>query len=171
MRSNRYLKETVILIFALFIYTLLANNLQAQNKKYSEKDIPKIVLESFKQSYPNAEVIGYDVGKEKGILTYEIETKEGKFFRDIEFTADGKISEVGEIIEINTLPANIVTSINNKYKSAKILEAEKKTSGLEISYEVIVGLKSKKYEVLLDQNGKIIKESDEENEKEDDDDK
>jgi len=173
MKTNQFVKRSILLIFALFVYASLTNNLQAQDdgKKYSEKDIPKIVLESFKKSYPNAEVIGYDVGKEKGIVTYEIETKEGNVFRDIEYTADGKILEVGEIIGINTLQDNVVNSINNKYQTAKILEAEKKTSGSEISYEVVVDYKNKKYEVLLNQNGNVINESDEDNEKDGDDDK
>jgi len=171
MKNKQVLKKTVVFVFAVIIYSSLINHLQAQdskNKKYSEKDIPKIVLESFKKSYPNSEILGYDVGKEKGITTYEIETKEDNIFRDIEYKEDGTILEIGEIIGISTLPENIVNSINKKYKTGKILEAEKKTSGNEISYEVIVDFKNKKYEVLLSQNGNIIKESDEDDENEDD---
>ncbi|MCY7360987.1 MAG: hypothetical protein LH629_02800 [Ignavibacteria bacterium] len=174
MSTSKYAKSLFALIITVIFYTAISNNIYAQdnNKKYSEKDIPKTVLESFKASYPNAQITGYDVGKENGIKIYEIETKEGNLYRDMEYTADGKLSEIGEIIEISALPESVVSSVNNKYKYGKILEAEKKTRSSVISYEVITDYNGKKYKVLLGQNGKILKQSDEDNEndKESDDD-
>ncbi len=170
MNTSKYPKSLFALIITVIVFTAIANNIQAQDhdKKYSKKDIPKAVLESFKASYPKADIIGYDVGNENGMKIYEIETKEGNLYRDMEYTADGKISEIGEIIETSALPESVVSAINNKYKSGKILEAEKKTGSSGITYEVITDYNGKKYEVLLSEDGKILKQSDEENEKDND---
>ncbi len=170
MNTIKYAKSLYALIITVIVFTAIANNIQAQDddKKYSENDIPKAVLESFKTSYPKADILGYDVDNENGVKIYEIETKEGNLYRDMEYTSDGKISEIGEIIEISTLPESVVSSVNSKYKSGKILEAEKKTRSSGITYEVITGYNGKKYEVLLGENGKILKQSNEENEKDGD---
>lgn len=167
MNTNKYAVKIFALIIVVFVFTTIVNNIHAQdgNRKYTEKDIPKSVMQSFKKTYPNAEILGYDLGNENGTMIYEIETKEGNLYRDMEYTADGKISEIGEIIKISALPESVVSSLNNKYKEGKILEAEKKTGSSGITYEVIINYKNEKYEVLLSQNGKTLKQSDEENEK------
>ncbi|MFZ1322630.1 MAG: PepSY-like domain-containing protein [Ignavibacteria bacterium] len=173
MKHIQLAKKLTITVFVLFSFTILVNDINAQenenSKKYSEKDIPNSVMESFKRDYPNATVIGYDKGNENGIQIYEIETKEGNLYRDLEYTSDGKIFETGEIIDINSLPVIVSNSISKNFSQAKIIEAEKKTGSTAVTYEVIIESGNKKYEVLLSQDGNILKKSDEDTDKNGDD--
>ena len=125
------------------------------------------MISSFKKAYPNATATGYEVDNEKGKVIYEIESKDGNIHRDIEFTADGNIVEIGEFIDVNSLPVSILNSIKAKFNNGNILEAEKKTRGLEISYDVVVNYIGKKKEVLLNSSGNIMKEDDDNGENED----
>ncbi len=167
MKTNQFLKQILFVIFAITLFSVTSNISMAQEKKYSEKDIPSVVIESFKKLYPNAVITGYDVDNEKGGTRYEIESNDGLVQRDVEFTATGNVTEIGELISVNTLPANITSSIESKFNSAKILEAEKKIRGTEILYEVVIDHKNKKHEILINQNGNLMKDDDEENDKED----
>lgn len=167
MITNCSIKLVIIPILFLSFYTIMNCDLIAQEKKYSESDIPKSVLESFKKSYPNATVTGYEIETEKTGTLYEIESKEGNLKRDIEFSADGSIVEIGEFIDANTLPEKVLNSIKTKFNSAEILESEKKTRGSDITYEVVVQIKNMKREILLNQNGDIIKDADDDNDNDD----
>ncbi|MEP7147239.1 MAG: PepSY-like domain-containing protein, partial [bacterium] len=153
MKTNRFLNQIINVIFAISLFSAISNISMAQEKKYSEKDIPSVVMESFKKLYPNAVITGYDVDNKKSGTTYEIESKDGSVQRDVEFTSTGNVTETGESISVNTLPANITSSIESKFNSAKILEAEKKIRGTEILYEVVIEHKNKKRELLINQNG------------------
>ncbi|MDQ3019183.1 MAG: PepSY-like domain-containing protein [Bacteroidota bacterium] len=163
MKSYQFLKQSFNVIILIMFYSIMNNVIIAQDKKYSEKDVPPVVLESFKKLYPNTIITGYEVENEKGVTIYEIESKDGSLQRDVEFTADGNVIEIGEFISAITLPANVTSSIRTIFNNAKILEAEKKTRGTEISYEIVIEDKNKKKEVLMDQNGNLLKDTDDNN--------
>lgn len=168
MKNNPVLKFFVFTITVISFQIILNNISFAQESKYSEKDIPQTVLESFKKLYPNATITGYDKENHKENVTYEIESKDGNVQRDVEFKADGSIVEIGESVDVSSLPKNITNTINAKFSNANILEAEKKTRGSEIIYEVIINDKNKKREVLLNPKGSIIKDDEDDEGKEDD---
>ncbi len=167
MKTYRVFKHSIIFLILLSFTVLIKSDLAAQDKKSSEKDIPVIVLESFVKLYPDAIITGYEVENEKGKTTYEIESTEGLLKRDVEFTGSGNVIEIGEFIPINTLPSNVVSSIENKFNKARIINAEKKTRGSEISYEMVIEDKNRKHEVHMNLYGDLINDDDNGNDNDD----
>jgi hypothetical protein len=144
----------VTLIF--FVIVATSNNLYAQHKKYSEKDMPASVITSFQKNFPDAIVRGYDKETEDGVTSYEVEATIGDIKKDIQFDAEGNVIEIEETMNTADLPEKVVTAINNKYSNPTILKSEKVTKGADILYEVLIKAKKKKYEVRLDKEGNIV---------------
>ena len=156
MKIRQYKKT--ILILPLLGFWLFTTNANAQHKKYTAKDMPSAVIETFNKMYPKASAIGYDIEKENGTKFYEIESKEGDIRRDLQFNEDGSISEIEEQINISDLPDKVVSAIGANYPKGTIAKAEKVTKGTDILYEVVVKIGKKKHEVRLNTNGDIINE-------------
>jgi len=159
------INKPLIISCLVTFFLVFGSSPYAQHKKYSSKDMPSSVIESFNKTYPNAQAVGYDIEKEHGNKYYEIESKEGSVRRDILFKEDGTIQEVEESMNVSDLSQDAVNSIENKYPGGKITKAETITQGNETFYEVIVKTSKKKYEVQVKTDGTII--NDENNDEED----
>lgn len=149
-------KKTLIISCLAVLFFVSVNSSYGQHKKYTSKDMPSAVIESFNKTYPNAKAVGYDIEKEHGSKFYEIESKDGSIRRDILFKEDGTIQEVEESMNVSDLPKNAVNSIESNYPGGKITKAETVTKGNETFYEVIVKTRKKKYEVQVKADGTII---------------
>lgn len=163
------LKLTVIATFAIILLLQASANSFAQDKKYTENDIPKSVLESFNKLYPNSNILGYDVETKDGQTFYEIESKQGTLKRDVKFNESGNLIETEESMNVKDLSSNIVAAINSQYPKSEITKSEKITTGSEVSYEVTIKSKKKKIELVLNSNGEILKTKGADNESEDND--
>ena len=153
---NKSINKPLIISFLITFFLMFGNSSYAQHKKYTGKDMPGAVIQSFNNTYPDAQAVGYDIEKEHGNKYYEIESKEGSIKRDILFKEDGTIQEVEESMSVSDLPPDAVNSIESKYPGGKITNAETITKGSETFYEVIVKTKKKKYEVQVKADGMII---------------
>lgn len=146
-------------------------------KKISRKQIPAAVLKTFESAYPNAKIKGQSVETEKGVKYYEIESTEGTMNRDLLYTADGKVTEIEESMDLKALPADMKSALEKKYPKGKILKVEKVTLDTAVAYEAHVKVGKKTVEVKFNGAMKVIKagkndeekgENESENEDEDD---
>jgi len=152
-------KLIVTISFAVSIILIAAStNSFAQEKKITQKELPSAVLSSFHKSYPKAEIKGLSAETEKGKKYFEIESVDGSVRRDLLYLPDGKTAEIEETIPSSGLPEGAVQSIEKKIPGGKIEHAERVTSGTKITYELSVMSKKAKYEIVLDKEGKIIKD-------------
>ena len=133
------------------------NTSTAGEKKISKKQIPAAVLATFKTNYPDATIKGQSVEIEKGKKYFEIESVDGKTNRDLLFTPDGKISEIEEGMDIGTLSAEMIGTVDKAYPGGKLVKAEKVVRGTNVTYELHVKVGKKTKEVALDSSGKILK--------------
>lgn len=146
-----------IIVFAVIISFISLTDAFAQEKKISENEVPAPVLSAFHKSYPKAEIKGTNIEIERGKKCYEIESLDGSVNRDILYTSTGKLIEIEETIPASGLPNGAAKSIEGKFPGGNIEKIEKTTSGTAIIYELIVDSKTQKYEVTLNNDGKIIK--------------
>lgn len=129
----------------------------AYAQKTAKQDVPPAVISSFETTYPNGQVISYSKEKRQKMIAYEIESNEGKARRDIIYSADGKVIETEESIPHELLPPAVAQTLQNKYPKGKIGSAEKLTRGIKLEYEVLIKEGKSAYEVVLDENGQILK--------------
>lgn len=161
--------KSIILVFS--ILRLQACSSEGYEKKITEQEVPPAVLQTFKAAYPSAEVRGYAEEAEGGQKLYEISfTNEGQRI-DIAYASDGKLLELEETIDSADLPQVAHDEINNAFKDAAIKRAERVVKGEHTGYEAKVDVTengaTKRYELVFDQDGKLLKkkvESEEEEE-------
>jgi len=148
------MQRTKILICATTLLALAASA-PAQEKKITKNEVPAPVLASFAKVFPKAQATGFSQEKEDGKMLYEVESKEGTISRDVTFAADGKLMVVEEAVAVKDLPAAVRATFDKE--KAKLSMAEKVTRGATIEYEGHFNDGKKKYEVVTDASGKLLK--------------
>lgn len=128
-------------------------------KKVTEQQVPKPVLEAFHKAYPQAQDLKYETDSKAGKTVYEVEFKDRDIMREATYTAEGTLLETEEDIKTDTLPASITESLKKAHPKATIEEAEKvmKPDGKVSGYEVEIKNGKKVLEIHLDAAGKILK--------------
>lgn len=112
----------------------------ASTDKMKEADVPKPVREAFSGRFPRARVkaIKKEAKKRGGQDCYEVESKDGGVNRDVIITADGKVLEVEESLQLKSLPGPVVAAVKRKFPGGTLKSAEKVMRGDETLYEVAV---------------------------------
>jgi len=139
------------------VFLCSVSALFAQEQSQKKKDIPKAILNAFQSSYPGATITGYAREAEKGKVTFEIESVEGKIHRDISYTADGSAVSIEESLPYKELPEPVRYTISSEYPRAKILSCEKVTEGQTVRFELAVRTGKKRAELVFDVNGTLMK--------------
>ncbi len=151
----------VVLAFS-FLCLQACSSQEEYERKVTETEVPPAVLQAFAKAYPSAEVRGYAEEREGGKKIYEISfTHEGKSM-DVTYTVEGELFEVEETIDPADLPQSAHDEINNKFKDAQIKIAEKVAKSGRLAYEVKIDVQEngalKRYELVFDPDGKLLKQ-------------
>lgn len=150
-QTHRWLGAAAVLV-------VLAGTARADEEKVPLNKLPRAVVDAVKAKYPGAELKGAEKEVEKGKTYYEVAlTHKGKKL-EVTLTPEGKIVEVEKEITARDLPAPVTEGIEAKYPKAKIKRAEEITKGGKTLYEALIETADKKkFEVVLDPTGKIVK--------------
>jgi hypothetical protein len=130
----------------------------AQEKEIDARQLPPAVSAAFHAAYPHAVIKGAAVEIENDVTCYEIESVDGQTRRDLLYAADGKVLETEESLDPAALPGAVSRKVAETYPAGKIQKAEKTTdpSG-KIDYELLVQSGEKRFEIVLDPAGNILK--------------
>lgn len=121
--------------------------------------VPKVVLKAVQAKFKGAELVSAQTEKEDGKILYEINLKDKGHTVDVSVTPDGKIVSIERTISAKDLPRSVAEAINSKYPKAEHKRIEEITEDGKTSYEVLLlTVDKKKIEVVLDPDGKIVKE-------------
>jgi hypothetical protein len=145
----------------------------AQEVRISKSQIPAPVLASFTRDYPAAAILGASKETEHGTDMYEIESADGSRRRDILYSRDGKVVEIEEAVEPDSLPKSVAGGIKKHLEGGKLLKSEKVIRGKQIRYEFHVDHKGQVSEIVVDPQGKVVsveKQKPDKDRKDDDDD-
>jgi uncharacterized membrane protein YkoI len=148
---------------AMCVFVLVAAGIAARADDKEEKvpldKVPKAVLKAVQAKFKGAELVSAQTEKEDGKLLYEINLKHKGQTVDVSVTPDGKIVSIERTIAAKDLPRPVAEAINRKYPKAEHKIIEELTEDGKTSYEVLlVTADKKKIEVVLDRDGKIVKE-------------
>lgn len=136
---------------SITIYLIIAGIVSSC--QFSEKKLPKKVIENFQSRFPDAKMIKWE--KEKKI--YEVEFT----LNDIEVSAlydkKGHLLEVETEISPGELPPSVLSSIAKDFPDFRIAEADKIESGQSLIYEVEIRKEEQEKVIYFDPEGKILK--------------
>jgi hypothetical protein len=138
----------------------------AQEKKIRKKDVPQAVISAFEKAYPGALVRGYSSEIEGGKVKYEIESFRNKFTLDVLYLPDGSVAEVEEGLTVGELPDAVKAAVKASYPRGRIAKAEKKTVGLDVTYELRVSSGKIGIDLEIASGGRILRDSQKESTKE-----
>lgn len=160
--------KTVITLFAAILIFSFSLSGQAGKETKESKDAPAAVKAEFSKKFPKATKVEW--GKENG-KEWEAEFKlDGKEY-SANFDNTGKWIETEYEIGVKDLPAVVKTTLDKESTGYKIEESlVTETSDLK-AYEFVIEKGKDKLEIVIDQNGKmikkeVVKEEEEEDEKE-----
>jgi uncharacterized membrane protein YkoI len=160
------------LALSVFVYMLSGMAVGAEDNKegkVSLDKVPKAVLKAVKDKFKGAELVSAQTEKEDGKLIYEIIIKDKGQNVEVSVTPEGKILSSERTIAAKDLPRPVQEAINKKYPQAEYKRIEELTEEDKLNYEVLLVTADKKtIEVVLDREGKILKEEKQEKKKEKD---
>ena len=143
----------------LMTTTCLVARDDEKEEKVALDKVPEAVLKAVKDRFKDAKLVSAQTEKENGKLLYEINLKEKDRAIDVTVTPEGKIVSIEKTISSKDLPRPVKEAINKKYPKAEFKGIEEITEDGKTNYEVLlVTADKKKIEVVLDRDGKIVKE-------------
>lgn len=151
--------KTVLIPTLLGLAALSTGANAGEEKKLTEQQVPKPVLEAFHTAYPQALGVKYEEDKVAGKTVYEVEFKDQGVEREATYAAEGTLIETEEDIKPDALPAAVTEALKKAHPHATLKEAEKlmKPDGSVSGYEVEIKDGKKEVEIHLDAAGKILK--------------
>ncbi len=146
-------------VFAMVTAGMAARADDDKEEKVPLDKVPEAVLKAVKAKFKGAELVSAQTEKEDGKVIYEINLKDKGQSVDVSLTPEGKIVSIERTIDVKDLPQKVAEAIERKYPKADYKTVEEITEDDKTSYEVLlVTADKKKIEVVLDRDGKIVKE-------------
>ena len=88
-------------------------------------------------------------------MVWEVESTDNGLGRDLIYTPDGTVVEIGEEGPSAQLPAPVTAAVKAQYPAARIVKGEKLTRGATVSYELQLADAAKK-SIELTPEGKPV---------------
>lgn len=108
-------------------------------KKTSQSELPAAVQRTAQEQSRGATIKGYSKDSENGHLEYEIEMTVDGHSKDVSIAPDGRVLEVEEQVQLNSLPANVQQALKTKAGKGEITKVESIVKrGKLVAYEAQV---------------------------------
>lgn len=152
------MRTRCMLISAVFLAaTLMAAGVRAQEKHIQKSELPAAVQKTVEEQSKGATLRGFSTEKENGQIIYEAELTVNGHSKDISMDGSGKILEVEEQVELDSLSAAVREGLQKKAGAGKITKVESLTkNGKLVAYEAAVRTGTKRSEVQVGPDGKPL---------------
>jgi hypothetical protein len=125
-------------------------------KKLQMKDLPAAVQKTAQEQTKGAMIVGISSENEGGKTVYEIETKVNGRSRDMLIDTTGKVTELEEQADVESLPPAVQAEVKKSLGQDKVDRFESvTTNGVFSGYEAVVERGGKKVEVSMGPDGKV----------------
>lgn len=148
-------RGVVVALAGLFLLTAA----RADEEKVPLDKVPRAVLDAVKAKYPGAELVGASKEKENNETIYELAIKYQGHKMDVSFKTDGTLVSAEKEIDAKDLPKPVAEALEAKYPKATYKKVEEVMEDNKLTYEVLlVTADKKRVEVVVEPQGKIVKE-------------
>lgn len=156
MKTHLYL-TSFLSVFIIFSFSLIACEKEESERDIAAKEVPKAVLHTFNQAYPDAVIKSYSEEIKDGQKFYEISCTYEDHKIDALYHPDGSVAEIEEIIPESQLPDAVKQGFITEFKNSTINLAEKIEKQGKLLYELKAVNNDNKehYELVFSQDGKL----------------
>lgn len=146
---------------------LFGSTVQADEEDVPLTRLPAKVRDAVKAKFPEAELVKASKEVDEGVVLFEVGIKNKGQTIEVTVNEGGQIVEIEYQIDPKDLPKAVTDSLNKKYGALKFEKAEDIVKGDKKYYEVLIAHANgtRKTEVQIDKDGKILLEEDKTNEK------
>ncbi len=134
---------------------------QASEKPVAKAKVPGAVMHTVTTSYPKAKVIETVLETDGKRKLYEVRLQDGEARVDLKIEAGGKLVAQEHIMDLKVAPVAVTNAaLAPPYQDWKVKRVEKIDSletPAESGYEVTIGRKGSKREILLGADGSLMK--------------
>jgi hypothetical protein len=129
--------------------------------------LPAKVKDAVKAKFPEGELVKASKEIDEGVVLYEVGIKNKGQTIEVTVNEGGQIVEIEYQIDPKDLPKAVTDALNKKYGALKFEKAEDIVKGDKKYYEVLIehANGTRKTEVQIDKDGKILMEEDKTKEK------
>jgi hypothetical protein len=158
----RSLREKTALVVTAFAVSLASSPALAKETAIDRSQVPGVVLVAVTAKYPGAQLVRFAREVEHGKIAYEVRVELGATRAELILAPDGKIQVEEQTLAMAEVPAAVREGLaKSRFGRAKVLRAERVTkSGNDRrpTYEIVVALDGKSYEVVFTPTGRIVGE-------------
>lgn len=117
-----------------------------------QSQVPSVIVNSFKQGFPKASDVEWEL---KGEL-HEVEFEIGFVEYKARYNNTGKLTWLKQQIKANELPAEINAAIQKEFSGYRISDVEKIDEQGTISYKMELKKMNEEWKVIFDSKGKML---------------
>ena len=143
----------------MFFLCAVVGVASATEKKLTEAEVPRPVVETVKKKYPKAKIVEYELESEDGQSLYEVKLVDGEQKIEVHCTKDGRVSLIETEIALETIPAAVRDALKkSKYADRKLERAEKLTTedpAAPARYEIYLAAPAGRMKLIYDAQGKL----------------
>ena len=156
--------QKVALGFVIIVSTTIT---ACQAQRVEQSDIPSVVLKAFQEKYPQAQDVEWEKESDTELeAEFDLNGEE----MSANFSQDGTWMETETEIKRKDLPKAVQSTLKSQFAGYEIEESEKvATPEQPEAYEVEIEKGETTLSVMLDKNGKVLKQETAEPEDEDED--
>ena len=126
-------------------------------KKISQSELPAAVQKTAQEQSKGATIKGYSKDTENGQLEYEIGMTVDGHSKDVSIAPDGRVVEIEEQVQLNSLPANVQQALKTKAGKGEITTVESIVkSGKLVAYEAQVKADGRHREIQVGPVGNAL---------------
>ncbi len=146
---------TTTLIAVLVASGGLAAN--AAERRVSKTELPAAVRKTADEQASGARVLDYTTDKEDGQIEYEVEMLVNGHSKDVAIAPDGRVLEVEEQVNLNTVDPQVRSGLKNKAGNGQITKVESITKhGTIVAYEAQVRTAGRHSEIQVGPDGQPL---------------
>jgi hypothetical protein len=128
------------IIFNILIYGLIAfgakSFMNRDNSIIAKNDVPRSILKTFKNAYPDAVVRQYQQSIKDGEQVYEISFAHANKDMEVRYAPNGQLLRTEELISIDSLPGNVRMAVARIFDDAPIRKAARVVKDNRLYYDV-----------------------------------
>lgn len=142
----------------LLLLSCLALSSIAAEKRISHAQLPEAVRKTADEQSKGATVRNYTTEVENDQREYEVEMISNGHSKDISIAPNGRLLEIEEQVDINSLPGSVVSALRSKAGQGLIRKVESITkNGALVAYEAQVQAGKKHSEIQVGPKGEALK--------------
>jgi uncharacterized membrane protein YkoI len=157
-RQETFMKTRNHRLIAVAVCLAFTVTAAAQEKRIERSSLPAAVEKTVQEQSKGATVKGFSTEVENGKRTYEPEMIVDGHTKDIEIAANGRLNEIEQGVDFDSLPDNVKAGLMAKAGGAKITKVETLTKNDRlVAYEAATLKGAKRGEIQVAPDGKALK--------------